>query len=160
MLLIVTAAIAYRIQPFESWEKVKQGASEITIVRCLETPHRLNRDENGVFVEFTGLFDSKMEVVFFLKGDIKEKKLILRSEFWPRQGEDYLVFGHFARGILHAYDKYKIIPLGVDFQTNMISGKVMDEQIKTILDFRLANLNGQIGEMQEEKKLLEQETKK
>jgi hypothetical protein len=73
-----------------------------------------------------------------------------------RQDENYLIIGHYDSGIYRAHEEYHVIPLGVNFSTNLIAGKPLDEQIQILFKRRLDNLNRQIKEEQEEKQRLEE----
>gem|GEM_PF-4146347 len=81
---------------------------------------------------------------------------MLTSEYWPRQGEDYLCFANYHDGFYQANESYRIVPLGLSFTTNGMSNKTLDEQIQMLLQRRLNDLNQQMKKEQEEKKRLEE----
>ena len=106
------------------------------------------------------LIDSDMQIVSVLKGGLTNGPIVLRSRFWPRQSENYLVFGHFSDGIYHAYEDYRVVPLGVGFSTNELAGKSLDQQIKLMLEYRFNDLNSELERGQKEKQRLEEGLKK
>jgi uncharacterized protein YlxW (UPF0749 family) len=57
-------------------------------------------------------------------------------------------------------ESYRVVPLGLNFTTNMIRGKNLDEKTQSLLQRRLNDLNRQMQSEQEEKQRLEEEIKK
>jgi hypothetical protein len=111
------------------------------------------------------LLASDIDVVSVLKGETNWGSVPipppamgsgnLVSQYWPRQNEYYLVFAIFHDGEYQATEPYRVVPLGIRFSTNLLAGKSLDQQIKFCLQWRLDNLNRDLGQMQEEKKRLE-----
>jgi len=146
---VVALAAAYL--PFRGWSWTEEKSSDIVIVRCMKTPSRDN---------YRGGIRSDIGIEFVLKGRTNLGPAHLSSFYWPRQGEYYLIFSVFDEEVYHATEEFRIIPLGVDFSTNSIVGKPLDEQIRILFERRLWQLNRELEQGQEEKKRLEGGLKK
>ena len=85
-------------------------------------------------------------------------RLLTDHKLW--QGENYLIFGHYDGGIYQAFEEYRVIPLGVDFSTNSITGKPLDEQLQILFKQRIENLNREIENDKAEKQRLVEGLKK
>jgi hypothetical protein len=153
-LLTTIIVIARQIQPFLGWDHLEQESPNIIIACCSKAPAPPGPQLNGLF------FSSGIEVVAILKGTNNLGPALLESEYWPRQSENYLIFGYYNNGSYRAPATYCVVPLGLYFSTNILSGKTLDEQIQTLLQHRLDNLNQQMKEEQDEKQRLEEEFKK
>jgi len=155
----VCTAVAVPITPFQGWGWLEENSQDIIIARCSETPPQHYRDD---------LAYSKIKVTTVLKGTNSLGAALLLSQFQPLQREDYLIFADFHDGSYYAVEKYRVVPLGLNlaavttesFNTNMIAGKSLDEQIQTLLKLRLNELNRQMQEEQEEKDRLEEAVQK
>jgi len=157
----VTFALAVGYFPFRDWNWIKDKSADIAIVRCVKTPKQFVVETNGTISSYKdGMIMSDIEVELVLKGMTNPSSVRLFSLYWPRQGEHYLIFSHFDGGVYSATEEYRIIPLGVDFSTNSVTGKSLDEQIQFLLQYRLNNLNRELERGQEEKKRLEEGLKK
>jgi hypothetical protein len=66
-----------------------------------------------------------------------------------------LVFGYYDSGVYQAFEEYRVIPLGVDFSTNSIAGKPLDEQLQILFQHAADNLNREIQKDEEEKQRIE-----
>lgn len=155
------AAIAAVTQPFTTWDNLTNKSTDIVIVRCARTPQRLNVQSDGVVVEIKdGLISSEIQVVAVLKGRTNLGPAVLVSRYWPRQSDQYLVFSYYQDGSFMAVERYRVVPLGIDFPTNVITGKSMEEQIQAMLRYRLDQLNHELEEQQAEKNRLEQGLKR
>jgi hypothetical protein len=92
-----------------------------------------------------------MQIVSILKGTTNSNAELLKSEYWPRQGEYYLIFAKFTDNAYQAYESYRVIPLGISgYVVNGLKGKTLDEQVQTLLQLRLDALNRQMSQEQEE----------
>jgi hypothetical protein len=164
--VITISASAVVELSFSSWSGLTRLSSDIIIAQCNKTPDPERDHGSGP----TGsLFDSEIEVVSILKGagvtnyaggTPKLGASHLSSDFFPRQGEYYLVFSVFHDGEYQASERYRVVPIGLMFNTNSLSDKTLDEQIQMLLQRRLNNLNRQMKQEQEEKERLEQAFKK
>jgi hypothetical protein len=154
---IASAAMAVVTQPFSGWDNLTMMSSDIVIARCSRTPNRLNIGKGGAVIELKdGMLQSDIEVVSILKGATNLGPAQLSSRYWPRQSELYLIFSTHAEGFYHAPESYRVIPLGMDFPTNALAHQSLDEQIRTVLSYRLRELNLELQQKHEEKKRLEE----
>jgi hypothetical protein len=171
VFLVATSALAVVTMPFPGWEQLTKKSPDIIIARCEKTPELFEVQDNGVVRETVGgLIESDIKVISVLKGETHQGAMPLeqprlgsaRLSSWyrPRQSEYYLIFSICYSGEYQAFEKYKMIPLGLDFSTNVLSGKTLDEQIQTLLQKRLDDLNRQMKVEQEEKARLESAFKK
>lgn len=152
VLLITVSIMARIIVPFPGWDRLKTEAPNIIIARCGKpTP-----PTPDVIIMNAPTSDSAIEVVSVLKGINNASSSRLLTDHGLRQDENYLIIGHYDSGIYRAHEEYHVIPLGVNFSTNLIAGKPLDEQIQILFKRRLDNLNRQIKEEQEEKQRLEE----
>lgn len=158
---IASIATAVVIMPFRGWERLAQKSSDVIVVRCSKTPDPLAPDKDGVSLEIIdGIVDSDMEIVSILKGGTNSGNVRVSSEYWPRQRECYLIFADFHDGYYQAVESYRVVPLGINFPTNLLTGKSLEEQIRTALKYRLDNLDRKMKEEMEEKQRLEEGLKK
>ena len=157
LYFMAVAVLAVPTQVFKSFRELTQESPIIIIVHCVETPNMTAVENNGVLKEASyGSIKSDVDITSVLKGLARPEKSILISECALRQGEYYLVFGNPFNAYCQAVEQYRIIPLGLDFSTNMIAGKTLDEQIQVLLQRRLSNLNRQMKDEQEEKQRLQE----
>jgi hypothetical protein len=134
--------------PFSDWRTVEKHSTDIIIARCLKTvdnPHSNPR----------GLIYSDIQVVSVLKGRTNLGLARLGSVYWPRQGENYLIFARYMDGTHDAVEEYRVVPLGTYVPRDLLTGKTLDENIKICFRRRLENLEQQMKEEQEEKQRLE-----
>ena len=144
-------------QPFSGWDNLTMKSSEIIIARCSKTPNRLNTGKGGAVIELKdGMIQSDIEVVSVLKGATNLGSAQLSSRYWPRQSELYLIFSTHFEGFYHATESYRVIPLGMDFPTNALAHQSLHEQIRTVFNYRLHQLDRELVQMQEERKRLEE----
>lgn len=156
LAILPLGILAIQIFPFSGWDSLKENSPDIVVARCLRTPTEVAEDR----VIYTG-----MDIVSVLKSvtdwqhDHLEPASVgaaqLQSQFWPRQNEYYLIFSIHFSGKYQANEEYRVVPLGLYFQTNWIAGKTLDEQIRFLLERRLDNLKRQINDEQDEKQRLE-----
>jgi hypothetical protein len=150
--LITISVTARVIAPFNGWGNLTETSPDIIVVQCGKpTPSNPN-----VIVVNGIKSDSEIQIVFALKGTNVLSFARLQTDHELRQGENYLVFGYFDTGICKANEEYRVIPLGINFSTNSIAGKTLDEQIQILFQRSVANLNREIQKDQEEKQRLEQ----
>lgn len=169
-MTFVCTTMAYIVSGFPGWRLLTQTSPDILIARCATTPEPYNRKMNGISIDPDGLIESDIEVMTIMKGitnwgtaSLKAPSLgrgHLSSQYWPRQDEYYLIFSIFYDGKYQAIENYRVVPLGLLFPTNCLSGKNLDDQIQLLLHRRLDNLNRQMKEEQEEKQRLEEGLKK
>ena len=146
--LAAGAVFAMVMLPFQGWPRLRECSADIVVARCMKTALPVTIVDDVV--------ESEIQVVMVLKGTNRVDTSTLLSERWLRQGEHYLVFGNFQNGSYRAIQEYRVVPLGVWFSTNSISGKPLDEQIQILLKKRLWQLNRELEQGREEKKRLEE----
>ena len=172
LLLSIAAGIttAYQVQEFQGWDRLEQDSPDIVVARCAETPDPNNFQQNGRRIDFQGLYWADIEIVSILKGATNWDGLYVEppklgpakicSEYCPQQHEYYLIYSHHHDGAYQAIEHYRFLPHGLNFYTNTLSGKTLDEQIKSLFERRLIVLNVQIQRDQEEKVRLEEALKR
>ena len=84
LLVAVSTAMAVIILPFTSWNDLTRQSPDIIIARCVTTPNPT--------VLGDGMVWSEIEVQSVLKGDTKPGSEQMVSQYWPRQGERFLMF--------------------------------------------------------------------
>jgi len=152
---------------FSGWGELTTKSPDIIVARCNRTPDPFKDHGAGP----TGaLFNSDIEIMAILKGatnwGLEPLKIPslgparLCSEYVPRQGEYYLLFSVYDYGYYQTLQNYCVVPLGLYFSTNSITGKPLDEQIQILLKRRLDDLNRQMNEEEEEKDRLEEALQK
>jgi len=152
--------LAVVLVPFHGWDALIAKSPEIIIAKCLKAPEEtLYRQGNVVEGVRDGVFPSEIEVVAVLKGMTNRGPVRLYSRVPLSRGEDYLIFARFF-DTYDAPEEYRIVPLGSRFSTNLLVGKQLDDQIQTLLQYRLKNLNREMERLQEEKVRLESAVKK
>ena len=152
--------MAYVTMEFPGWPLLEQQSHDIIIGRCSATPDLYDVGKDGVERNSRGLINSQFEIVSVLKGVTNSGAFRLVSEYRPRQGEYYLIFSGYHGGSYQAFEAYRIVPLGIQFVTNDLSGKSLDEKIQMLLEHRLNDLKRLMQEDQEEKRRLEEGLKK
>jgi hypothetical protein len=155
------AAMGVLIAPFQGWDNLKRYSSDIIIARCGNTPNPFNVKTNGIWIDMQdGMIDSQIQVLSVLKGATNLGAARLTSQYWPRQGEHYLIFAIYHDGFYQAIETYRVVPLGTYRPPDLSTGKTLDEKIHILLQYRFDNLNRQMKEEQEEKQRLEDGLKK
>jgi hypothetical protein len=154
VLLITISVTAQVMVLFQGWDRLKETSPYIIVAHC----GKPTLPTSGVIGGLKS--DSEIQIITVLKGtnSVSSARLQTDHELW--QGENYLVFAYYGGGIYQAYEKYRVIPLGLRFSTNSISGKPLDEQIQILFQQALYNLNQEIQNDQEEKQQLEEGIKK
>jgi hypothetical protein len=157
ILMAAGAALAVATRPFSGWDSLIQHSPDIIVARCTQTPDPYPAVKDGVLTIFKdGVVPSSLEVALVLKGETHATGTYLHSWVLPRQGEYYLIFSQYLDGFYQAIEPYRIVPLGLEFSTNGIAGKTLDEQVRGLLERRLNALTEQIKNEQEEKQRLEE----
>jgi hypothetical protein len=154
--------LAFPYTPFTDWGDVTKHSPSIIIARCIKPAVR-DQVTNGYVIVKGSVGESEIELVSVLKGTntLPGTKAALSSERWPHQGESYLIFAAYYDGTTcQAIEEYRVVPLGSYFETNMVTGRTLDEQIKSLLQLRLGVLNWQAKQMETEKQRLEEFLKK
>jgi hypothetical protein len=156
----VTTTLGIIMVPFTNWRSLIDHTPDIVLASCTKTPDPYHVFQDGIQIDMRdGLIDSEIEIVSVLKGRTNLGPAKLTSQFWPRQGENYMVFSIFHNGTYNAIEPYSVVPLGVHFDTNIITGTNLDQQVRSLLRYRLTNLNRELDEGQQEKKRLEEGVK-
>jgi hypothetical protein len=159
ILLFTRTGVAgpgFTARPFPGWDSLIRRSQDIIIARCFETPDPLKPDTNGIVTEITGPIDSSIEVIQTLKGAHGPSKTTLRSLRWLRQGEYYLIAGQYFGGVYQATEPYRVVPLGLNYGTNMPPGDTIEERIRNMLKVRLYRLKTETKEALEEQRGLQE----
>ena len=155
LLVAVSTAMSVIISPFTGWDDLTTKSPDIIIARCATTPNTPAID---------GVIWSDIEVLAVLKGDAKPGVARMVSQYWPRQGERFLMFATYQSNQLYrAYNAtvaYRIVPLSRYFPTNELAGKSLDEQIRLVLRRRLEDVNRELERLAKEKSRLEEGLKR
>src|SRR5436190_15897874 len=150
LLGAVSTAMAVIVLPFTSWEDLTKKSPDIIIARCTTTPNPT--------VLGDGMVWSEIEVQSVLKGDTKPGSAQMVSQYWPRQGERFLMFAVYQSNQLYraynATEAYRVVPLASNFATSELAGKSLDEQIQLVLRRRLVDVNRELEKDAEEKSRL------
>jgi hypothetical protein len=169
LLLLVSsyAAWAFLSHLFPGWGGMLKISQDVLLVKCRTSPTQMLETNRGLVYEGHAavgrIFSSDVEVVSVLKGRTVTpgSQATLQSEYWPYQGEMYLVFTSEIDGTnIVALDDYRVVPLGHLFSTNDFAGKTLDEQIKVALQYRLWYVNREFDHVQAEKQRLDEFLKK
>ncbi len=156
LLAGICGVMGYATSPFMGWAQLERVSNDIVIGRCKATPDLIDLDDSGVERNSRGLKNSDIQMITVLKGTTNSGTALVTSQYSTRQGEYYLIFASYHDGFYQAFEKYRIVPLGASFATNYISGKTLDEQVRSLLRYRVEMLNQQLAEAKEEKKRLEE----
>jgi hypothetical protein len=153
-ILFLTAANVFSrmLNDFSGWSQLLADSSDIAIVHCEQSTLALHLST----VDGATKSDCAITVLLPLKGTNICNSTRLWTDHKLQQGEKYLVFGHCDSGIYQAFEEYRVVPLGTDFSTNLITGKLLDEQLQILFKRRLDTLNRQIKEEQDEKQRFEE----
>jgi hypothetical protein len=159
--LTITACsvMAVIVEEFHGWDELQNKSRAVVIAQCKSTPE-WERYTNGILFmnPSGGLVASDMEVVSVLKGTNSPRgtRINVFSEFWPRQGENYLLMANYFDGSrCEAIEDYRVVPLGIIFTTEPLTGKKPEEQIRIMIKSRINHLTQQIQQAQAEKLRLE-----
>lgn len=156
LVAAASSTFAVLIMPFSSWDDLTKKSPDIVIVRCITTSNP------GVISD--GMIWSDIEVTTVLKGGTKPSTARMVSQYWPRQGDQFLIFSAYQSNKFYraynATETYRIVPIGRYFLTNELTGKSLDEQIQLVLRHRLDELNRELKDGAGEKKRLEEGLKK
>ena len=152
----ITTAAAVLIASFKSWDDLTQKSPDIIIARCKETP------KSGLVAN--GMIWADIEVVAVLKGDTKQGAARMVSQYYPHQGQRFLMFSTYQSNehysAYNATEEYRVVPIGPYFQVEQLTGKQLGEQIQMLLRARLEDLKRESEHAAEEKKRLEAGTTK
>jgi hypothetical protein len=169
VILILISAVnltfGFVTAKFQGWGEVIRYSPYVIIVRCKSSPEP-TRVINGIVNDnplrsgrMGGVTMADVEIVSILKGTNVElgSSITLWSQYRPCQREAYLLFATEFQGTnCFALANYQVVPLGHSFDTNLLSNKDLDQQVKLMLQYRLNNLNQELKNGQEEKERLEQ----
>jgi hypothetical protein len=158
-IFTITAVTAFAVftNKFKTWSDLTEQSPDILIAQCVSTLGDTKTKRPVAVID--GVIHSEIEVVCVLKGSTKPGPTRMASRYWPFQGEKFLLFANYENNQFfsgyNAVEEYRVISLNRYFQTNVLSGKTLNEQIQLILTNRLNDLNGELARGQEEKRRLE-----
>jgi len=159
-LFLACPAFAVLISEFTSWNDLIGRSPDIIIARCTMTPDFTSPGSSAT-TRWTldDVVHSDIEVIDVLKGNTKPGLSHLGSFYKPHQGDMFAILGQFSTYQLNSWynavEDYRIIPLKEDFDTNKLTGKTLDEQMKIILTARLCDLNDELAKANTEKNRIE-----
>lgn len=177
-LVVASSVRGYVTAEFPGWDDLTRLTPFVIIVRCTHAPVS-PRLINGIMCDNPLLVHANVtltdvEMVATLKtdmsgpfaaGSVPDRMAVLKagnsltlwSEYRPCQSDEYLLFVNQFEGTnCFARDLYRVVPLGHSFNTNWLSGKSLDEQVKFMIQYRLNNLKQELQDAAEEKGRLEQ----
>jgi len=156
VILIATSVTVYAtiISSFAGWNNLIKESPDIIVVRGLPPPAITN---SGPWEIIDGGTKSDVEVLCVLKGKTSTGKSHTVTD-WHKVdiNECYVIFGHYHDGEYQAIEDYRVIPIGNSFNTNDLSGKSLNAQIRLLLQRRVDFLNDEIKKDTAEKKRLEE----
>ncbi len=151
ILVIGLAASATIFQEFLGWKPLVEYSPEIVIAKCIPT---VNVTTNKPMPTTDSLNRVSIDVVSVLKGGTKPGISRLLTWYETKPGEYYLLFAQYPESY-HAYEEYRVIPIGKQFNTNDLSGKTLSAQIRMLLQRRLDDLSAHTKQEEEEVRRLE-----
>ena len=155
--IIAILNTGFLTKQFSGLDSLIQSSSDIIIARCVATPDPYNMaTKDGTKIDLKGLINSDVEITSILKGATNSGLVRMTSEYWPRQGEYYLIFSNYRDEFYQALEKYRIVPLGPNCSTNSLIGKSLDEQLQILFKHRVDDLNLEIQSDEAEKQRLEE----
>ena len=144
----IATGLALQMGIFSSWGTVFDNSSNIMIVSISQSSYSANQ-----------VADSDATIISVLKGDAKPGSLHARTTYLPYPGERLLVFanheGNQTGLVCDALEGFRVVPLNRFFQTKILAGKTVNEQIQWILKGRLQDLNEEMARDKDEKARLE-----
>lgn len=139
-LLIAISCLARLTASFSNWNRLVTQSPSIMIARCGD-PVKLPPGEY-----YGNLMNPPVNIktVFFLKGTNSSNAEILMTDHSLLSGYLYLVIGYYDSGTYRAFEDYRVIPLGRNFDTKTISGKPLNEQLQILFQHRINDVKQQI----------------
>ena len=156
IVLLTVSVIARLPSVFLGWDRLKAESPEIIIA----DPGEPTPPTTGLLFENGPRFDFSISVLSVLKGTDGVRHARLLADHELRTRESYLFFGSYDKGIYKAHGEFSVVPLGMTFKQEMITGKPLDEQIRILFQLAIDNLNSEIANKQAEKERLEEALKK
>lgn len=149
---MAASILARVIAPFVGWDRLEDVSSNIIIVYCGgPTP-----PTPGFSIVGATRFDSEITVISILKGTNHISSGRLQTDHELRQNNYYLAFADYDNGIYEAWEEYKVVPLGTDFSTNLITGKPLNDQLQVLFCSATNTLDHEIEMDEQDKSRLEQ----
>jgi hypothetical protein len=155
-VLVAFTAAARLFGEFRGWNELIEHSPNIVIAKCTSSVDTLGKP----YIIQNGWVPSEIEVLTVLKGNTKIGPAHMMSTYWPHPGERFLLFGNYQEnpGFTNysINEEYRVVPLNHYFQTNMLGGTNLQEQIRWVLQNRLQDLNEELAKAQAEKIRLEE----
>jgi hypothetical protein len=162
VLVIANITFGTLIDQFRGWNDLIDKSHDIIIAKCTATLGTTKPEKLTIIID--GVIPSDIQVISVLKGNTKVGPSHMASQYWPYQGEKFLLFANYRNDQYYtgynAVEAYRVIPLNRHFQTNELSGKSLNEQIQLMLSQRLADINDELQRDTDEKKRIEEGFKK
>lgn len=163
VVLMASSVFAIFINKFTSWDDLIEQSPNIIIARCTSTLGTAKSEKPIAIVD--GVIYSDIEVISVLKGNAKPGQARLASQYWPYQGEEFLLFANYENDQIYkgytAIESYRVVPMSRYSSANdylltkVLPGKTLREQVQLILNHRLKDLDDEIARDNEEKNRLE-----
>lgn len=161
LLVVVGTASAIFVNPFKSWNDLTESSRDIVIARCTSTLGTTKPEKTTAIID--GMIPSDIEVLYVLKGSTKPGLSRMVSQYWPYQGEQFLMFAGYSNDQYFtgysAVEGYRVVPLSRHFNQyiwdHQLAGKPLQGQVQWILKSRLEDLNAEIAQDKDEKTTIE-----
>ena len=138
ILLATTGAWARIIGSFATWKQLQGYSPDIIVAHCGNPALMTGTVVNGT------AFDSNIRVLLVLKGENGTNSVRLLTDHKLEPGNNYLAFGYYKDGLFEAYEACRVIPLGVNFSTDTIAGKPLEDQLQILFKRGVDVLNQEI----------------
>ena len=149
-----TSALALLVGRFTSWNDLIEQSPDIIIARCTAAEDGMNPEPTQFF---SNVFCSDIEVISILKGNTKSGLSHLTSDDRPFRGEQFLMFANYESNQVYsgyrAIEDYRLVPINAapnSWLTNQLAGKNLNEQVQTIINWRLSQLHQEMERDNEE----------
>ncbi len=160
---LATTCVAVDIvwQTFPGWKPLVSQSRDIVVVQCngiIEPPDDRTTNSDGLVLTpdpENRLSESRIQVIAVLKGGSRIGPGHLRSFYEPRLGEQYLLFGTQETNTYDFIEDYRMVALGSAFHSNLIAGKSLNEQIQTLLKYRMDELDREMDRLQRRADILQ-----
>jgi hypothetical protein len=154
VFLFTLGADAVRLAPFSGWDALFERCPDIVVARCDRTPgypHAAEGEEVGLKDRLVG---ASIDVILPIKGRTNNGPAKLLSQYYPRQGECYLIFSTYTHEY-QAIEDYRVVSLGLSPNLTSLEGKKPEDQVKILLQRGRDEVDRQLKSLQEKKNHLD-----
>jgi hypothetical protein len=145
------------VDPFRGWKPLLSQSSDIVVVECdkLRTPLMVTNNGTVYTEDPDQMLDSPVKIIAVLKGNSKIGPGQIRAFFTPGVGEQYLLFGkQVTNNAYYLPDDYRIIFLGSAVHSNLVAGKSLTDQVRTLLKYRIDDIEREVNGLQQKRQEL------